>query len=188
MKSFAAIFFLIACAALPAHAVEPVVFKIEPSSSTIAFDVVQDGATLNGQFSVFSAAIAFHPEALDRSNAEVTVDMGSVTISNAEAQGMIQKKEWLDTATFRNAVFKTESFKALGGNRYEANAKLTIRNVIVPVVLAFTLEEFSSASALMKGDVTLKRKDFGIGWDDTASVSNDVKVRVAIKALAAPAP
>ena len=72
----------------------------------------------------------------------------------------------------------------MGGNRYEAAAKLTIKNITLPITLRFTLDEFNTKAANITGEATLKRKDFKIGWDDTKSVSDEVKVKIALKAAA----
>ncbi len=163
----------------------PIAFEIVPAESSVNFEVMQGTAKITGQFPAFTAHIMFHPEALSASQVSVTVDMNHITMDNAEAQQMLAKEEWLSPKAFPKAEFTTQSFKSLGDKRYEAQATLTLKGIAIPVVLAFTLDEFSPASALMQGEVTLHRKNFHIGWDDTASVADEVKVLVKVKAVAA---
>lgn len=178
------IFFLIfSFFAFPAYAA-PVVFDVVPSESSIRFEVMQGTAKISGQFAVFTAQIAFHPEALAASKAVVTVDMASVTASDDEAQAMLAKEEWLNPKAFPQAIFTSESFKSLGDKHYEALGKLTLKGMVMPVVLSFTLDAFSPTAAAITGEMTLHRKDFHIGWDDTTSVADEVKLLVAVKAIA----
>ncbi len=172
--------------AVVAHAQPvPVAFDIVPAESSVRFEVMQGTAKITGQFPAFTAHIMFHPEALISSKVDVTVDMNHITMDNTEAQQMLAQEEWLSPKAFPNAEFTTQSFKSLGDKRYEAQATLTLKGVAIPLVLAFTLDEFSPAAALMQGEVTLHRKDFHIGWDDTKSVADEVKVLVKVKAVAA---
>ncbi len=187
MRSYLALLLSLLFPFLAHAAAAPVAFAVVPDESSIRFEVQRDTAVLTGQFPQFTAKIAFHPDALADSSAAVTVDMGSVTVGDAQAQDMLATQEWLNLAGFSTAVFATVSFKALGGNRYEAVAKLTIKGATLPVVLTFTLDEFSGQAAAISGEAVVHRKDFRIGWDDTASVADQVKVLVTLKATAIPA-
>ncbi|MDX2074053.1 MAG: YceI family protein [Alphaproteobacteria bacterium] len=172
----------------PAYAAPtPVAFQIIPKESTLRFEAKQGTAVIAGEFASFSAHIAFHPEALPASKAEVIIDTGSVTASDDEAKDMLPKADWLDVKAFPQATFSTQSFTALGGKNYEAHGTLTMKGVTIPVVLVFTLDEFSPEAASITGEAMLKRKDFRIGWDDTASVADEVKVLVKLKTVAAAA-
>lgn len=170
--------------AFPSYAAAPIAFNVVLAESSIRFEIMQGTAKVTGSFPKFTAHIAFHPEALAASKAQVEVDMASVTVSEDQAKDMLPKPEWLDSKAFPKATFTSESFKALGDKRFEAAGKLTIKNVSIPVTLAFTLNEFSPSSASMRGELTLKRRDFHIGWDDTKSVADEVKVMIAVKAVA----
>lgn len=170
--------------AFNSYAAEPVAFRPVPAESSIAFEVMQGTAKIAGAFTHFTAQIAFHPEVLDKSSAMVEVNTGAVTISNGEAGSALSKPEWLDITQFPKANFTANGFKLLGGNRYEATGTLTLKGVAVPVTLDFTLLEFSLTQARIMGEATLKRRDFGIGWEDTKAVADEVKVMIAVKAVA----
>lgn len=181
LQKFISLFLLISA---QAQAAEPLAFNLLPSGSAIRFEVLRDGKTLTGSFPDFSARISFHPDALVASKAEVTIKTGSVTIESSDAQGMITDKEWLSSKAFPQATFVTESFTSLGGNRYEAQAKLTLKGVTLPMTFYFTLNEFGDASAKITGEASLMRKDFHIGWANTDSVADEVKIFVTLNAKA----
>jgi polyisoprenoid-binding protein YceI len=158
-------------------------YKILPAESSIKFEAEQSGQPVKGEFKTFAADIKFSPDALERSHAKITIEMGSFIIDDMMAKSELKQSAWLDIKAFPQAIFETESFKALGDNKYEAAANLTIKGKKQPVKLLFTLNEFSKENAYMTGETTLKRTVFGIGENDTESVKDDVKVYVVVKAI-----
>ncbi|MBN8531669.1 MAG: YceI family protein [Alphaproteobacteria bacterium] len=179
MRALASLFCLLAAGAWAAPA--PVRFTMLPGQSSIAFEATNNGEKVTGQFTSFTAGIAFHPEALEASKAKVTVEMGKFKVSSSEAQATLDTEEWFNVAAFPQAVFETQSFKKMGDNRYEAASTLTIKGHAVPVTLLFTLHEFSDKAAHVTGETTLKRKTFQIGWDSTAAVADDVRVTIDLQ-------
>ena len=178
------LFFPLVVLAAPVFAAAPVVFEVVPGESHIRYETTQDGAKVAGEFPAFTAVIAFHPDALAKSKAEVVIDMTRLTTEYDKARDMIATDDWLATKSFPKAVFVAQSFTARGDKRYEAQGMLTLKNISVPVVLAFTLDEFSDSAAKITGEATLKRTDFNVGWADTTSVADAVKVLVTLKATA----
>jgi polyisoprenoid-binding protein YceI len=83
------------------------------------------------------------------------------------------------------------SVVAKGGERYEAQGKLTIRDVTRDAVLPFTLAIADDAAqpgrlrATARGRLNLKRLDFGVGqneWAGTGQVANEVTVDLTVVA------
>lgn len=177
---------LLGCLALPlpAWAVEPIHFALVPEKSEIRFEAVQNNAPVKGGFNGFSGDIAFHPDALPTSHTKIMVDIGSVFADYDEVAETLKTADWFDNGGFPQAVLETESFTALGDNRYEAVAALTIKGQRVPVTLHFTVNSFSDTQANVTGEAILKRTDFNIGWQDTATVADEVKVTFSVFARA----
>lgn len=163
---------------------QPIAFKILPNESSIAFDVIQGDEHVTGKFATFSGDISFHPDALSESKASVTIAMDSVKSDTTGVADNLRKGEYFEVSTFPEAKFVTQSFKSLGDQRYEAKAQLTIKKFTEPVTLVFKLDEFNESSASMSGEATLMRRKFHVGSEDTASMKDDVKVTVKVKAAA----
>lgn len=163
------------------QAASPLPFTILPKESSLRFEVMRDGIPLTGTFARFSGDILFHPEALTTSKATVTVITASVKMDDEEAQKLLHGAEWLNITGFPNAVFTTTHFRYLEDNHYEANGTLTIKDMTLPIAIPFTLDQFSPQTAAITGEVVLRRKDFHIGWDDTASVADEVRIILMIK-------
>ena len=86
------------------------------------------------------------------------------------------------------ARYTATQFKHLGGNRYQANGKLTLNGITKPVNLIFTWVQ--NKGAVLNGDAVVNRLDFNIGtgdWTDTDLLPNAVKVHTKLNLTAKPA-
>ncbi|WP_264785676.1 YceI family protein, partial [Gluconobacter cerinus] len=105
-----------------------------------------------------------------------------------QRDGALPGKDWFNVAGFPSAVFDAQSFRAMGGNSYEAVGTLTIRGISKPVTLPFTLD-INGTTAHAKGHLDLVRSDFGVGqgpWASGQWVSLNVGVDMDITAQRKP--
>jgi cytochrome b561 len=94
----------------------------------------------------------------------------------------LKEPDWFSVKAFPSATYKTSAIKSLGGNKYEADGVLTIRNKAVPTKLPFTLA-INGKTATMTGTLNIDRLAFDVGksiGDDL--VSKIIKVDVAVTA------
>lgn len=171
-------------AALPGAAVAAP-WTVDPAKSTITFAGTATGQPFTGTFKSFAATIDFDPTKPAEGHATVSVDTGSAATGDAQKDELIPGADFFAAATFPKAVFEATSFKALGGDRFEADGTLTIRDVKKPVVLPFTFTA-SGDTAHAVGTVQLLRQAFGIGqgaWagDDNVAFAVDVTIDIAAK-------
>jgi len=85
-------------------------------------------------------------------------------------------------------VFDAQSFRAQGGNAYDAAGTLTIRGISKSVILPFTLD-INGATAHAKGHLDIVRSSFGVGqgaWATGQWVALDVGVDLDITAQRKP--
>jgi polyisoprenoid-binding protein YceI len=165
----------------------PTAWKIMPDGSSIKFTATQNGSPVMGNFKKFSGMINFDPDQLDKSNVDITIDIASISTSYKEIADTLQTPDWFDAKLFPQAVFKADHFTLQADKTYQANGTLTIRDKTIPVVLTFTLPEYSKTKALAKGDTTLQRTMFGLGkgdWAKTDDVKDEVKVEFVLSAVA----
>lgn len=152
---------------------------VDPARSEIAFGFRQENVPGSGRFRKFAADVAFdaaRPEAL---RAAVEVDVTSVDLGDPGWNSDIQGASWFSTRRFPKATFVASGAKALGGGRFEAPAKFTLKGVTRDVVATFTAKA-EADGILLEGAVPLKRTEFGVGdgaWADTRVVANEVAVR-----------
>lgn len=147
--------------------------------SRLTFEAVQQGAAFQGRFETFAADIAFSPDDLAMSRWEVTVDTGSVNTDYADRDEVLRDAPFFNVMRWPEARFEAGDFRSLGGDRYEAVGRLTLRDQTRPLVFRFTFVRNGSAAQLA-GEVVVSRLDFGVGqdeWADTTWIGPDVTVR-----------
>jgi len=80
--------------------------------SEIAFTMKQMGVNFDGRFRQWKADIVFAPNALDKSKAEVDVDLGSLDLASTESEAEAKGPLWFNTAKFPLAHFASTSIAA----------------------------------------------------------------------------
>ena len=149
--------------------------------STLGFSASFQGESFDGKFSKFTPQIRFDPTKLATSRFDVRIQLASANTRNDERDQMLRSSDFFDVAAKPEARFIATRFRALGGNRYAADGTLTLHGISQPVLLSFTWTP--GAKAMLSGEATLKRLDFGVGtgdWADTELLPNEVKVRTRL--------
>uniref|UniRef100_UPI0028A5C974 YceI family protein n=1 Tax=Brevundimonas sp. TaxID=1871086 RepID=UPI0028A5C974 len=103
---------------------------------------------------------------------------------DATQEGSLSGAEWFDPSAHPTARFEAATFKALGGNRFEATGTLRIKTTTVPVVLPFTFEEAGDV-ATVAGKLELDRTALDLGMMSDAGgdwVSKAIGVEIRVKA------
>jgi len=153
--------------------------KLVPAQSEIAFTSKQMGVPVDGRFRQFDAQIDFNPKQPQTGHVNFTVDLGSASLGAAETEAELAKAAWFNTAKFPKATFVSTALRGVGGNKFEAAGKLTIKGATRDLVVPVTLTQ-GTGSSTATGSFTLKRTAFKIGdgeWADTSMVADDVLVK-----------
>ena len=158
---------------------------VDQAHSKLGFETQAMGAPVQGGFERWDADIHFDPKQLAGSKVVVMIQTGSAVTGDAEHDQTALGSDWLATAMFPTATFQAQSFKDLGGGRYEADGDLTIRGVSKPQVLPFTLA-ITGDSAQMTGETTVDRSLFGVGQGsyggaDTVPLAVTIKIDLTAK-------
>jgi polyisoprenoid-binding protein YceI len=152
---------------------------VQLDNSRIAFISSQMGVPVEGAFSKFSARINFDPARPETGSARIEIDLASIDAGSAEANDEVKGKSWFNTREFPQASFDSSAVKALGGGRYEATGKMTIKGKTLEARAPFTVKQ-EKGVLILDGAFALKRLDYGIGsgvWSDTSVVADEVQVK-----------
>lgn len=170
---------------VPAAQLEAVASEWEVQDGTVAITVQQLGSSVEGQFADWTAAITFDANELDgpAGNVTATISVGSLTLGSVTDQAL--GPDFLDAEGFATAVYEAEIFASPDG--YRADGTLTIKDNSVPVTLPFDLS-IKNGVATMSGEVSLDRRDFGVGdtMPDESSLGFGVAVSIALTATKTP--
>ncbi len=159
---------------LPGHA-DPIVNE----KSEIRFVGTQMNAQVKGEFRQFSGAVVFDPESPETGHAELSVKTGSIDIGLDDGNLTLQQPEWFDVDRFPEARFKATGFRALGGERYEAQGVLAIKGHEEHMVVPVAIHRNDDGSLTASGEFSVRRLPFALGsgdWSDVSLVSDDVRV------------
>jgi polyisoprenoid-binding protein YceI len=176
---------------LPAMAGPQDAWTIDPRASAITFAATQVGSIVSGRFPAWTGEIVLDPASLAAARIDIRIDMPPVTTNNRDVDSLMKGSNFLDVQKFPQARFVSTAVTSRGGDRYEAQGKLTLRNVTRDVVLPFTLAIADDAQqpgrlkSTARGRITLKRLDFGVGqneWAGTGQVANEVTVDLTVVA------
>ena len=159
-------------------------WRVDPARSTLTVEVDQGGKPLTGRFERFGAEIRFDPVGLADSRVVVTVDLASFETGDPQRDQIATSHEFLGAAAQPQARYETRSFKALGGDRYEVAAELSLKGVTKPLVHPVTIA-IRGGEARATGEVVLTRTDFGVGarqFPHGDQVGLEVRVRFDLAA------
>lgn len=182
MRRFAFALGLALALPLAARAVE--FTQVQTDKSTINFAYKQMGVAMDGKFRKFTAALNFDPAKPANARAVIDVDLASIDTGSTEADHEVAGKQWFNTKAYPTAHFASESVKSLGGNRYEATGKLTIKGRTKDIVapLSFTPQ---GKQGVFDGSFSFRRADFAIGEGEWAAfdiVANEIQIKFHILA------
>ncbi len=153
--------------------------KVQTAQSRVSFDYKQMSVPLSGSFAKFAIQARFDPAKLSASQAKIDIDIASIDTGNSDADDEVNDKLWFDTKNFPTAGFVASSFKALGGDKYQAQGKLSLKGKIVDITAPFTFKQ-NGDLGVFDGSLNINRLDYGIGtgiWADVATVANEVSIK-----------
>lgn len=146
-------------------------------SGTVSIGITQLGSDVTGNFSEWTASIAFDPEA-GPNFGEVTAQIAIDSLTLGTVTGQAMGADFFDqsnhpTATFAARITGTQ-------NDYRAEGTLTIKGISAPVVLPFALQ-IDGDTATMNGNLTVNRRDFAIGdGTDDGSLAPEVLIQIEL--------
>lgn len=152
---------------------------VQLDKSSIAFVSKQMNVPVEGVFKTFTAQINIDPARPEAGRARVEIDLSSIDAGSTDANDEVKNKNWFNTREFPKASFVSSAVKALGGGRFEATGRMTIKGKTLESRAPFTLKQ-EKGVLILDGAFPLKRLDYGIGsgvWSDTSVVADEVQVK-----------
>jgi polyisoprenoid-binding protein YceI len=166
----------------------PVTYGVEPNHTYANFSYKHLG--LSTQISKFNktSGTVVYDKAAKTGSVDVTIDMTSVDTGSTAFNSHIQGADFLDTAQFPTATFKSTKVVFEGDAPSAIEGNLTIKGVTRPVVLK--VSHFANiAHPMAKKDAIganastqIKRSDFGAGKYAPA-VGDEVTITISLEAI-----
>lgn len=154
--------------------------SLDTENSRIAFGYSQMGVGMEGAFKNLDAKdFSFDSEKPETARVEIEIPLAGVDAGYDEANAELEKRDWLDSAQYPVARFKSTRVEALGGDRFQVTGLLGIKGREKEVSAPFEYKK-DGALGVFEGSFTLQRADFGIGegaWADFGIVANDIQIK-----------
>jgi polyisoprenoid-binding protein YceI len=147
---------------------------MDRSASRIEFVADYVGADVPGRFDIFDVTLSFDLLRPAEGCLEVSVDVSSADMGDADLTATVADKPWFDAATFAVARFTSDALVALDAGGFAAQGTLVLKGTGREVTVPFDWQQSGDAAA-MRGEVALSRLDFGIGVA-VEEVGADVRV------------
>jgi len=167
----------------------PVTYTVDSSHTYPRFSYSHFGfSTQLSSFTNTTGKVVFDAEAKTGS-VEIVIDMKSVNTGFADFNGHLQGEDFLDTAKFPAATFKSTKVVFEGDKPKSIEGQLTIKGVTKPVTLSVTgfqamPHPITKKPALgANAFTTIKRTEFNAG-KYAPYVGDEVRIDVAIEAIA----
>lgn len=172
-----------ALAAVTLGGAAPTPWIMVREASTIEMSVRAFGGSHRGRFEDWRGDFVFDPDSPTRTRATVVVQTGSLKMTPAAVTRRAVGPAFLDVARHPTIRFELQSLEAIGGDRYSARARITMKGRTRPVTFPVDLR-VTGDRAHLTGAFTLDRTGFGIGTSGAWNrmVGREVTVRVALQA------
>ncbi len=187
MKKQLATLALAIAAAIPAMAA-PETFTVEPTHTFPRFSYNHLGYSVQlSRFDTTSGKVVFDKTAKTGS-VDIVIDTKSVSTGSATFNEHIQAEDFLDTAKYPTATFKSTKVVFEGDKPSKVEGNLTLKGITKPVTLTVT-SFHSMPHPMAKKDAIganattkVKRTDFNMG-KNVPYVGDEVTIDIAIEAI-----
>ena len=166
----------------------PKTFDIDGSHTFPRFSYSHFGySTQVSRFDNTTGTVVFDADAKTGS-VDITIDMKSVNTGFADFNGHIQGEDFLDTAKFPKATFKSTKVNFQDGKPASIEGQLTIKGVTKAVALTVTSFQAMPHPMLKKDAIganaftVIKRSEFNAG-KYAPYVGDEVRIEIALEAI-----
>lgn len=175
--------------ALASAMAAPVTYGVDGTHTYPRFSYSHFGySTQLSSFSKTTGKVVFDAEA-KKGSVDIVIDMKSVNTGFADFNEHIQGEDFLDTAKFAQATFKSTKVVFDGDKPQSIEGQLTIKGVTKTVTLTVTNFQAMPHPMLKKPAIganaftVIKRSEFNAG-KYAPYVGDDVRIDIAIEAIA----
>lgn len=166
----------------------PKTFEVDGSHTFPRFAYSHFGySTQISRFDNTTGTVVFDADAKTGS-VDISIDMKSVNTGFADFNGHIQGEDFLDTAKFPKASFKSTKVNFQDGKPASIEGQLTIKGITKSVILTVTSFQAMAHPMLKKDAIganaftVIKRSEFNAG-KYAPYVGDEVRIEIALEAI-----
>ncbi len=158
-------------------------YSYDSQRSTLSFTLKQLGVKVSaGEFKSFSGSFQFHPERVEDSTVDLSIQTASLKADNRMNDSLLRSKNFFWPSRFPEITFRSKSIENIQGREFDVRGDLTIRGVTRPAIFKTKLitpaDQISKDKPLSFETYTfIKRKDYKLGtgnvFDPMIGITNE---------------
>ena len=167
-------------------------FSIDKSHSEVTFQVRHLITKVSGRFSDYSGTIDFDRDNPSQSKVSFTIQAASIDTAEAKRDEHLRSDDFFAAEKFPTLSFRSTKISPRGGDLYDVEGDLTIRDVTRRIVLPVThlgtaKDPWGNEKLAFEAETKINRKDFGLNWNAALEtggflVGDEVKISVQVQA------
>lgn len=170
-------------------------YQFDKAHSEAVFQVRHLITKVRGRFSEFDGTIQFDESAPEQSSVVFTIQTSSIDTNQPDRDTHLRSEDFFAVERFPALTFTSTRITKAGGEVFNVEGDLTIRDVTKRVTLPVTFlgkakDPWGNDRIAFETELTINRKDFGLMWNATLEtggflVGDDVKITASIQAVPA---
>lgn len=182
-----------ASGAAPASDVAAAMYSIDGNHSNVGFRVLHYGLTfVEGEFDDFEGTIAFDPENIDATDANVTIATASVDTDVERRDAHLRSADFFEAETYSEMTFRSSGARGhdAEAQRFLLDGTLTMKGVSKPVVLDVAYRGPADVGrggtrAGFHATTTIQRSEWGIDYGlPGTTIADEVEIVLDVEAIA----
>ncbi|MGZ5133835.1 MAG: YceI family protein [Flavitalea sp.] len=163
-------------------------WTLDKGHSNVKFTVTHMVVSeVDGSFKNFDGTIEHTKPDYSDAVVTFTVDVSSVYTDNENRDKHLKSDDFFNAEQYPQMKFQSTSFKPLGGNKYQLDGNLTIRDITKPVSFDVTyggsINTQRGAKVGFRAKTTVNRFDYNLKWDKATEagglvVAKDVVITI----------
>lgn len=167
------------------------IWKADAAHSLVGFSVRHMMISrVRGQFNKFDIELQGDPTDLTNAKFVVEIDTASIDTREADRDNHLRSADFFEVERFPKMTFESTKITHAGGDDYEVEGNLTIRDVTKPVTVKLNYagmmkDPWGNQRAIFSGQSKINRRDFGLTWSaplETGGVLVGDEVQIEIEA------
>jgi len=167
-------------------------YVFDKAHTTIGFVARHMLSKVRGRFTDFDGEVVIGDTPED-SSVKVTIGAASVATDDERRDDHLRSDDFFQVEAYPALAFESTAVRPIGGNAFELDGNLTIKDVTRPVTLQ---AEFSgwgpgmngTPMAVFSAKTTVDRTEFGLNWNAPLpkggfAVANEVKLTVELELI-----
>jgi polyisoprenoid-binding protein YceI len=164
-------------------------YDLDPTHTHVSFVARHLMVTkVRGRFGEFEGAITIADEPLS-SSVDVTIQAASIDTRAADRDAHLRSADFFDVEQFPTLGFRSTAVRHVGGNGFEVDGELTIRDITRAVTLAMeldgvALDPWGGQRIGFSARTEIDREDWGLTWNqalETGGVVVSKRITIEIE-------